>query len=86
MWYLRALVEGVLGIEADPTACVCAPVCQKADQFRVRRWFRGARYTITVRRGVAGEMPSRQVNGVAWETELLPLAEPGSEQEVIVTV
>lgn len=86
-WYLRALVEGVLGIEADLDGLrVRAGLPEGWDQFRVRRWFRGARYTITVRRGVAGEMPSRQVNGVAWETELLPLAEPGSEQEVIVTV
>ncbi|MEL7675720.1 MAG: glycosyl transferase family 36, partial [Chloroflexota bacterium] len=86
-WFLRALVEGVLGIEADLSGVqVRADLPEGWEQFRIRRWFRGARYVITVRRRTAGEVPGRQVNGAAWESELLPLAEPGSEQEVIVTI
>ena len=56
------------------------------DQFRIRRWFRGALYTITVRRGADGEPRGCFVNGEAWDAECLPVAPPGSEQQVVITL
>lgn len=86
-WFLRALVEGVLGVEASLAGLrVHADLPEGWDQFRIRRWCRGVRYTITVRRGGADEPPGCKVNEAAWEGDLLPIAEPGSEQVVVFTI
>lgn len=86
-WYLRALVEGVLGVEARREGlAVRAELPDGWDQFRIRRWFRGAQYTITVRREADGEPRGCFVNGEAWDAECLPVAPPGSEQQVVITL
>ena len=86
-WYLRALVEGVLGIEAQLDGLhVNADLPNGWDQFRVRRIYRGVIYDITVRRAAANEMPRCLVNGAPWWGEHLPLGEPGSVQQVEITV
>jgi len=86
-WYLRALVEGVLGIEACRDGLRVQPELPDGwDQFRVRRWFRGARYTITVRRRAADEAPGCRVDGAAWDSEFLPVAPPGAEPQVVITL
>ncbi len=86
-WFLRALVDGVLGITAHREGLrVQGGLPDGWDQFRVRRWFRGARYTITVRRAGPGEPPGCRVNGAAWSGEFLPVAAPGEEPEVLITL
>ncbi|MCC6801706.1 MAG: glycosyl transferase family 36 [Anaerolineae bacterium] len=82
-WYLRALVEGVLGIEAHLDGLhLNADLPDEWDQFRVRRIYRGATYDITVRRAVGNEVPHCLVNGATWQGERLPVGESGSVQRV----
>ena len=86
-WYLRALVEGVLGIEAHLEGLrVRADLPDGWDRFRIRRWSRGARYTTIVRGGAPGEPRGQVVDGTPWDGECLPLAAPGTEQEVVITI
>src|SRR5690606_5708854 len=50
-WYLRALVEGVLGVEAQREGLRLDPDLPAGwDGFRMSRRFRGATYHIHVRR------------------------------------
>ncbi len=80
-WYLRALVEGVLGIEAHRDGLkVDCELPNTWNQFRVKRWFRGALYDITVRRG--GEEHGCYVDGKRWAGEFLPIAKPSTTQTV----
>lgn len=86
-WYLRALVEGVLGIEATPEGLrVRADLPGEWQSFRVRRRFRGAIYDITVRRAEPGEMPRCIVDGQPWQEQTLPVFESGTTHwaEIIV--
>lgn len=86
-WYLRALVEGVLGITAHRDGLrVRAGLPDGWDRFRVRRPFRGAVYDITVRRAAAGEPPGCCVNNAPWSGDCLPPADPGSVQTVEVVL
>jgi len=81
-WYLRALVDGVFGIEATINGLKVHPELPDAwDQFRIRRWFRGATYDITVKRG---ESSRCTVNGELWSGDYLPIAQPGTTQTVII--
>ncbi|MBI1256342.1 MAG: glycosyl transferase family 36 [Chloroflexi bacterium] len=82
-WYLRVLLEGVLGIEARLDGLyVNAALPDDWGYFRLRRIYRGAVYDITVRRAEANEAPSRQVNGEDWQGDCLPIGEVGSVQDV----
>jgi cellobiose phosphorylase len=82
-WYLRTLVEGVLGIEAHLEGLkVQAALPDQWDHFRVRRMFRGAIYDITVRRAAFGERSGCLVNGQDWPGEFLPIADPDTIQTV----
>ena len=83
-WYLRALVEGVLGVKAHIQGLrVRASLPDDWDSFRIKRPFRGAVYEITVQRG---EQPGTYVNGTPWQGDLLPPAEPDSIQIVNITI
>ena len=85
-WYLRALVEGVLGLEARLDGLhVNADLPEGWDHFRVRRIYRGAIYEISVRRKAAHETPYCRVNGEDWQGTCLPLGEPQSVQRVEIT-
>ncbi|NSW77904.1 MAG: glycosyl transferase family 36 [Chthonomonadetes bacterium] len=82
-WYLRALVEGVLGVEATLQGLrVKAELPEGWDSFQLQRRFRGAVYQITVRRAKAGESPGCLVDGQAWEGDVLPIFEAGTTHQV----
>ncbi len=86
-WYLRATVEGVLGIRATLDGLQVDPALPDGwDGFRVLRSFRGAQYDIRVRRGKPGEQAGCRVNGEPWHADVLPLAEPGGRQPMAVEV
>lgn len=78
-WYLRALAEGVLGIEATLHGLrVRGDLPDGWDRFRIQRPFRGAVYDITLRRAEPGARPGCTINGAPWQGEVLPIAEPGT--------
>lgn len=86
-WYLRALVEGVLGVEAQLDGLhIEAELPQGWDGFHIRRIFRGAVYDITVRRAGAAETPTCLVDGTPWQGDCLPIASSGTVQQVNITV
>jgi cellobiose phosphorylase len=86
-WYLRALIEGVLGVEARQEGLqVHVGLPEGWNDFRIKRIFRGATYDIRVRRAATGESPGCRVDGVQWQGETLPVAAPGTEQIVEITV
>lgn len=86
-WYLRALVEGVLGIEATLNGLrVQAQLPEEWESFRVQRRFRGATYDITVRRAQPGEESGCTVDGQRWQGDTLPVCEPGTTLRVEVVV
>jgi cellobiose phosphorylase len=86
-WYLRALVDGVLGVEARLDGLkVQADLPDQWDHVRIKRVFRGVTYDITVRRATPGEPPGCRVNGQDWAGDCLPTADPGTTQAVIVTI
>jgi cellobiose phosphorylase len=85
-WYLRCLVEGVLGVRAEIGGLrVERDLPADWQSFRMVRRFRGATYDISVRRGGA-EQPGCRVDGRPWGGELLPVADRGSTQHVEVVV
>ena len=72
-WYLRAFVEGVLGISAQLDGIHLPTELPAAwDRFRIRRSYRGAIYDITVRRARPGELPGWTVNGTRLAGSILP--------------
>jgi cellobiose phosphorylase len=82
-WYLRALIEGVLGIEATWQGLrVRAELPQEWESFQVRRRFRGVEYRIAVRRAHLGEETGCKVDGQPWQQEILPLFEAGTIHSV----
>jgi cellobiose phosphorylase len=84
-WYLRALVEGVLGVEARLDGLhVARDLPARWDGYRIVRPFRGARYAIRVRRALAGEAPGCTVNGEACARETLPILPGTVEVEIVV--
>ena len=86
-WYLRAFVEGVLGISAQLDG-IHLPADMPAtwDGFRLRRSYRGARYNIRVRRPRSGEKPGWTVNGTRIEGSTLPYQTAGGEVSVVGVV
>lgn len=86
-WYLRAMVEGVIGLEARVEGLqLKAALPQAWSSVRIQRRYRGTLYNITVRRAIANEMPTCLVNDTRWEGEFLPLAEPGITLRVEVVL
>jgi cellobiose phosphorylase len=86
-WYLRVLMEGVLGVEAQVQGLrVRASLPDSWDRFRIKRLFRGAIYDITVQRAASGEQPEWYVNGTCWQSEFLPPAAPDTIQIVNIMI
>jgi len=86
-WYFRALVDGVLGIEACIEGLrIHADLPKDWDHYSLKRMFRGAEYAITVRRAKAGEQRGWLVNGAAWKGDTLPVAPAGTTQTVVITI
>ncbi|MCB9438503.1 MAG: glycosyl transferase family 36 [Anaerolineales bacterium] len=82
-WYLRVLVEGVLGIKATYNGLqVDAGLPDGWEQFRVVRPFRSAIYDITIRRGQDSEAKGCWVDGAIWEGDALPIASDETTQQV----
>jgi len=78
-WYLRALVEGVLGIRATMEGLqVDAALPNGWDEYRVVRRFRGAVYDIRVRRAQPGEPAGCTVDGQSWDSTTLPVFSDGA--------
>ncbi len=83
-WALRALIEGVFGIVATLEGLrVEAALPSGWDECAVRRIYRGATYTIRIRRG---EPRGCTVDGQAWDGAVLPLAPAGADVRVEVVV
>ncbi|GIV15252.1 MAG: glycosyl transferase [Armatimonadota bacterium] len=86
-WYLRALVEGVLGIEATLNGLrVQAQLPEEWESFRVQRRFRGSTYDIIVRRAQQGEEAGCTVDGQRWQGDTLPVFEAGTTHRVEVVL
>lgn len=86
-WFLRALVEGVLGIEARLDGLRVAAALPAAwDSVRVRRIYRGGVYDIQMQRDDGIDAPVVLVNGERWDGDALPIAENGTEQHVVIRV
>jgi cellobiose phosphorylase len=86
-WYLRALVEGVLGICASLEGLrVQAELPQGWHSFQVRRRFRNVDYDITVRRASPNEPAGCTVDGHPWQGEVLPVFEAGTVHRVEIVV
>ncbi|MCI0394174.1 MAG: glycosyl transferase family 36 [Chloroflexi bacterium] len=86
-WYLRAAIEGVLGVEARLLGLhVQADLPAGWKEFRLQRSFRGALYHIHVRQALEGEQPGCTVDGQACQTECLPVAAAGSVSVVEIVI
>jgi cellobiose phosphorylase len=82
-WYLRAFVEGVLGLEATYDGLrLNAALPEGWDEVRVKRVFRGASYEIHIRRAGPDERGGLEVDGSPCEGPLLPIAAAGRVQRV----
>ena len=82
-WYLRAMIDGVLGIEATLDGLrVRAELPSSWPACSVTRTYRGARYQITIRQARPGETPGRTIDGNPWTEEVLPIAPAGTEPVV----
>jgi cellobiose phosphorylase len=82
-WYLRALIEGVLGVEATLDGLrVQGELPNGWDSYSIKRRFRQGTYLIRVRRAFHGEPTSCIIDDQPWPSELLPIPEPGREHIV----
>jgi cellobiose phosphorylase len=82
-WFLRAMVEGVLGVEATLEGLkVSTALPRDWPAMRLHRPFRGAVYEINVRRAGPDEKAGIRVGGKPCAGEILPLAEPGTRVSV----
>jgi len=82
-WYLRAFVEGVLGIAAHLDGIHLPGDLPNAwDGFRMRRSYRRTQYDITVRRTHPGEPSGWTVNGIPVAGFILPYQTAGGEVRV----
>jgi cellobiose phosphorylase len=85
-WYLRALVEGVLGIEATMDGLrVQAALPDGWDGYRIKRRFRRVTYDIQVQRAAPGDAIGCTIDGQPWQAETLPILEQGTEHLVKCT-
>lgn len=88
-WSFVVAVEGICGIKPGYTGLVVDPcIPREWPEFRVQREFRGARYRITVKNpnGVCKGVAEMKVDGQIVAGNIVPIAEPGSEVEVDVTM
>jgi cellobiose phosphorylase len=86
-WYLRAMIEGILGVRATLDGLsVDTQLPKEWDHFSLTRNYRGARYEITVRRAAQGEQPGCTVNKEPWTKPVLPIAPADSVQQVEIKV
>ncbi len=86
-WYLRALVEGVLGVEATLDGLrVRAALPEGWDGYRIKRQYRGATYDIRVRRAAPGESIGCMIDGQPWRGETLPILAAKTEHIVEISV
>ncbi len=86
-WYLRALVDGVLGVIATSDGLrVEAELPDGWKQYRIQRRFRSATYDITVRYAEPGESPGCLVDGELWDGDILPVFEPGTTHWVDIVL
>jgi cellobiose phosphorylase len=86
-WYLRALIEGVLGIRAQRAGLQVRPALPAGwSEYHVHRRFRQAEYTIHVKRDSALTAPRILVDGKLCESSILPVAAPGTSLLVEITV
>ncbi len=84
-WYLRALVEGVLGVSATVGGLrVDADLPEGWNEVRVQRRYRRASYHIHIRRALQGETPGWWVDGERATAPLLPTAPPDTVQNVTI--
>jgi cellobiose phosphorylase len=82
-WYLRAFVEGVLGLEATPEGLhLQAELPSGWDELRLTRKFRGGVYEIQLRRARPGEQRAITVDGEVWNQRVLPMGTPGKFRRV----
>jgi len=85
-WYLRALIEGVLGVEATKDGLrVQAALPDGWDGCHIKRRFRGATYDIYIRRANSGEQTGCTVDDRPWQGETLPILESGTEHLIKFT-
>jgi cellobiose phosphorylase len=85
-WYLRALIEGVLGVEAYMDGLrVQAALPEGWDAYRIKRTFRGVVYDIHVRRVAPGELTGCTIDGLPWQEDILPVLKPGTTHQVEFT-
>ncbi len=83
-WYLRALIEGVLGVEASMEGLrIQAALPAGWDGYRVNRTFRGVVYDIQVKRASSAESTGCTIDGQPWLGETLPILEPGTTHRVV---
>ena len=82
-WYLRALIEGVLGVKATVDGLsVQAALPNGWDGYRIQRRFRDVTYDIQVRRAASGESTGCTIDNQPWKGETLPILVPGTEHLV----
>jgi len=82
-WYLRGLIEGVLGVKATLDGLsVQAALPNGWDGYRIQRRFRHVTYDIQVRRAASGESTGCTINDQPWKGETLPFLVPGTEHLV----
>jgi len=85
-WYLRALIEGVLGVEATLGGLrVQAALPDGWNGYRIKRRFRRVTYDIQVQRADSGESIGCTIDGQPWQAEILPILKPGIEHLVKCT-
>ncbi|MBN1286586.1 MAG: glycosyl transferase family 36 [Anaerolineae bacterium] len=86
-WYLRVLVESVLGIRARRAGLEVRPALPAGWQgYRVHRRFRRAEYIIHVERDSTLAAPRILIDGEPWEGDILPVAPPGASPSVEIAV
>ena len=88
-WNYHAVTEHILGIKPGYDGLRIEPCIPAAwPGYRVTRQFRGSRFKIEVRNpeGVCSGIRSMLVDGRPVTGSLIPLPEPGSEIDVIVTL
>ena len=86
-WYLRAFVEGVLGISAQLDGIQLPnDLPQTWDHFRLRRSYRGSIYDIAIRRALPGDQAGCSMDGRRIEGYILPYQATGCHVRVEVLI
>ena len=84
-WNLRAMVEGVLGVEASLEGLWLNPeLPQEWNDFKLTRSYRGATYHIEVRRKTQDQEKGCWVDGEPWQKPTLPIRTSGEVRVLVV--